>query len=137
MNTKNITTNFINTGLWASTDKDGIPLDDFKYRNARVPRATQEKAEAFVSDFIEAHKEVAEKAVAIYGEERFAHDLFLNCAGHGAGFWDRNELALPSGKTILYGEAHIPASIGEYLDKACQSNKVEGFDIYRGWVYFA
>jgi hypothetical protein len=64
-------------------------------------------------------------------EGAFGHDLWLTCAGHGAGFWDRDELT-----------KHTPAcggheSIGYALTAACQKVPYRGveFDAYRGWVY--
>lgn len=132
MNIKTLSAAFLESGLWASVDKNGKSLDGIIYNKARLPKATEAKIEKHIQSFYDSHKEVCDAAIEIIGENSFAHDLFLNCAGHGAGFWDRNALAVPSGKS---NEDGIALSIGEYLDKACESARVESFDIYRGWIY--
>ena len=148
MNTQKIVSAFIAAGLWASTDRDGTPLDGAKYSNFRWSKKEMEKVNKFVSDFIAQNEKVCEKAIEIYGEDSFGHDLFLNCAGHGVGYLSRNCLAVPSGeKTVLknvwnvetksYKERECNLSVGEYLDDLCEKNSLESFDAYRGWYYMS
>lgn len=148
MNTQKIVSAFIAAGLWSSTDKDGTPLDDSKYSNFRWSKKEMEKVNKFVSDFIAQNEKVCEKAIEIYGEESFGHDLFLNCAAHGSGFWDKNCLAVLSGEKIIlkniwnaetksYKEREYSLSVGEYLDELCKKNRLESFDAYRGWYYMS
>lgn len=53
------------------------------------------------------------------------HDLYLTSAGHGVGFWDRDELE--------------PKDLGDKLSAFCGWGKAigePGTDFYRGWLYF-
>lgn len=53
------------------------------------------------------------------------HDLYLTCAGHGVGFWDRKEL-----------EAN---GLGDKLTAFCGWRGPMGepnAEFYRGWLYF-
>jgi hypothetical protein len=84
--------------LWSSTDtitnEDGeeedVNLDD-GYEVAEQTKAEfREDCKDFV-DFAEPQL-VAAMAVNGYTAERAGHDFWLTRAGHGAGFWDRNEL---------------------------------------------
>ena len=52
----------------------------------------------------------------------FGHDLWLTMRGHGAGFWDRDEL---------------PESLGKELTDACKKFGSPDFWQHRGWFYIS
>lgn len=67
------------------------------------------------------------------GDERFGHDFWLTRNGHGAGFWDRSELAdpLPT-EYLIIPNGHgpnrpdgslacvIPEDVGDWLSRVCK-----------------
>lgn len=138
-----ITAHFIFAAEWSSTDKDGTPLNDStKYGNTRWPKKERAKMKEHVERFLNDTDKVARKASDIYGLDYLGHDIWLNCAGHGVGFWDRNNLAVPSGRRLVLDKkegfvnpTRTALSIGEYLDKACEKHRVESIDAYWGWYY--
>jgi len=107
------------------------------------PRTTKESkliAREFCRDFIEA----AENAGGLftmamnieeYGyrakrdgvapndacEAAFGHDIYLTCAGHGVGFWDRKELDADG--------------LGDALTAVVDSLQVAVADFYGGWMH--
>ena len=50
------------------------------------------------------------------------HDLYLTCAGHGVGFWDRKELD--------------EGGLGDALTAHCKTMGEPDAYFYRGWLYF-
>lgn len=86
-----------------------------------------------------------------YDAQRFGHDFWLTRCGHGAGFWDRNELAEKAiqnwqaldrnGKQYLIngrGE-----TLGDYLSAIAYGDSAHiskfaypTLQAYRGWLYF-
>jgi hypothetical protein len=68
----------------------------------RSTRETHSIAQTFVEEFARAYPAECARilATAGYGTHpdaasaaaAFGHDLYLTCAGHGTGFWDRREL---------------------------------------------
>lgn len=64
-----------------------------------------------------AHPDAGSQAAAL------GHDIYLSCAGHGCGFFDRDEL---------------PEELRDKLQALCGWNKPMGeihANFYRGWLY--
>ncbi|MGF6604361.1 hypothetical protein P3T23_009116 [Paraburkholderia sp. GAS448] len=96
MNTQEIETaarHFVISAIWA---------DGPEGRKIRSARETDAIARAFVEAFAAAWPAECAQVTAAdgYGSHpdagspaaAFGHDLYLTCAGHGTGFWDRREL---------------------------------------------
>lgn len=77
--------------IWAENDEeagihDGLSLQDF------TP-AARRHAEQECRDFCESAKHFLERAKERgFTPAQIGHDLWLTRRGHGAGFWDRDEL---------------------------------------------
>lgn len=83
---------YLTCALWASTDKDGAPLDE-AYKVTDFSIAARAQARDECADFLSL---CASEGLDVSGLEprRFGHDLWLTRNGHGAGFWDRGLGAL-------------------------------------------
>jgi hypothetical protein len=85
---------FIIAAIWADAEEG---------TNPRATAATVQTAREFCAAFISEHAHLFAAAMNAdgYGAHpdagsnaaAFGHDLYLTCAGHGAGFDDRDELA--------------------------------------------
>jgi hypothetical protein len=73
---------YIETALWASTDDDERPLDDWADKDDLAPSALAEM-KADCVDFFKANYNLIRDNVS-----RAGHDFFLTRNRHGAGFWD-------------------------------------------------
>ncbi|AEY69522.1 hypothetical protein AH2_00011 [Burkholderia phage vB_BceS_AH2] len=114
---------FIIAAIWADCPEGTHPRATSQARNA---------AWVFVERFSAAHPDMCAAAMECdgYGSHpdagspaaAFGHDLFLTCAGHGAGFSDRREL-------------------GELGDRISDAIRAEWrrwhleTEFYRGWLY--
>jgi len=102
----------------------------------RITEASRHVARVFCEDFIhlaEREGQLFTRAMACddYGwyqgtrnpEEAFGHDLWLTCAGHGAGFWDRDALDADG--------------LGDSLTELCKPEALDipDVDFYRGWLH--
>ena len=108
-------------------------------RPLRIGKAARKTARDFVCEFLDDHAALAAAAIKreAYGwdngtrdaEHQFGLDLFLTAAGHGAGFWDRDEL----GDGVREeGDEPLPGgNIGDKLTEAVRGAYVET-DHYRG-----
>lgn len=79
--------------LWVmpGTDECENPGDSLSI-HCDLGEGVRAEAEKVVAEFAATCGPLADEAVERYGAERFGHDLALTCNGHGAGFWDRDEL---------------------------------------------
>lgn len=72
-------------GEWASVDKVGLPINKSDLKKIRrfvkgvLPQFTEED----ISEYLKTRGAFGD------GLNYFGHDLYLSCAGHGTGFWDR------------------------------------------------
>lgn len=118
--------------------------------NARFSNAEQSKAARDCEAFIKACGPLFAQALEHIEPERFGHDFWLTRAGHGAGFWDRDELSEPPQSSIMAidrdGGEYLAE--GETLGAALSSiaygtnSKISRFAYpsvyaYRGWLYFS
>lgn len=69
--------------------------------------------------------EVAEHAPD-YSDERFGHDFWLTRNGHGAGYWDREELTSVTLNRANFG----PGSLGDAL--SAHAKRAGAIDLYLG-----
>lgn len=118
---------------------------------ARFPAAERERAARDVADFVTACGGLATQAFAAigYSPERFGHDFWLTRCGHGAGFWDRDELMGEHVEGFPVpdrdGKPYTPAgTLGDALsavaygtDAAISRFAYPSLTAYRGWLYFA
>lgn len=111
---------YIACALWAETDnatpQGGEPLDK-NYCVEDIHPETLRKMTEDCQRFVAQNLVLLSQAVASVGYdwERAGHDFWLTRNGHGAGFWDRDEL---------------PPEVGEKLTEACKAFKT--FDLYVG-----
>lgn len=77
--------------LWSSTNDDGEPLDSEPREFAPETAARMlHDCGRFMLDNWRLFRDACEPAG--YTADRLGHDLWLTRNGHGAGFWDRDEL---------------------------------------------
>ncbi len=118
---------------------------------ARWPIAEIQTAEKVCAVFLEyCGAELINAAIAAgFSAERMGHDFWLTRCGHGAGFWDRNELAVeftPASPYTLKDRDGKPYTlqpgllIGEALTVAAygEANCIAPFaypdlETYKGW----
>lgn len=118
--------------------------------NARFSAAARYRADDDCRAFIDACGSLADAAIESYGPERFGHDFWLTRNGHGAGFWDRNELKAPNPDPVPFVDRNgapclgTADTLGEALSIIARGNResfsmFDGCDLYasRGWMYFA
>lgn len=120
--------------------------------NARFTQQAKRLAADSCSKFIAACGPLFQQAISAvgYSPARFGHDFWLNRKGHGAGFWDRDELELQVegtaplavdrngkryGVSCELGKALSDVAYGNsaYISKFAYQPEVEAS---RGWLYF-
>ena len=83
---------FIECAIWSSSDDEGNPLDalglDLDADSLAAMRAD-------CAEFMEANQALLDEATERYGYSWWCagRDYWLTRNGHGAGYWDRDELA--------------------------------------------
>lgn len=87
---------YIVCALWSSIDEQpdgngGPPLDD-KYSREDLAPETVKEMRAECAAFLFKARHLITRADEGYNLERAGHDFWLTRNGHGAGFWDRDEL---------------------------------------------
>lgn len=118
--------------------------------HARVTKSAAKKAHDDVVAFLAQCGDVATQALDQpgYDAERFGHDFWLTRNGHGTGFWDRDELAVPTANPAALaldrdGVAYpVAPELGRALADAAYgtSKHISRFahpmlEEYRGWLY--
>lgn len=124
---------------------------------ARFTTGAQRLAAAVCAAFVEyVGPELTAQALDAvgYSPERFGHDFWLTRCGHGAGFWDRDELSAPpvcggpmwrdrEGRPMPVEGADLD-TLGSLLSVAAYgtSGRIGPFaypslQAYRGWLSFA
>jgi hypothetical protein len=81
---------YLESALWSSTDEDGQPLDkkhDYASWSAEAMMRAQMDCEEFIAKAGDAIDDVSWRSVG--------HDFWLTRNGHGAGFWDKEEVYGP------------------------------------------
>lgn len=76
---------YTEAALWASTDEDGVPLDE-NFDESDIHWETLEKMEDDASDFYAANESML--TVDGNSDGDGGHNFWLTRNGHGAGFWD-------------------------------------------------
>lgn len=81
----------IECAVWSSIDEDGTPLDSL---GLELDAESREELRADCKKFMLDNDSLLTEAVLHrgYSWERAGHDYWLTRNGHGAGFWDREEL---------------------------------------------
>ena len=84
---------YLEAALWTETDDDDNPLDG-TYTLGDFAPGVREAAEAAVKQFLGDPRTltVTGHPEFDFPAESLGHDLWLTRNGHGAGFWDREEL---------------------------------------------
>lgn len=121
---------YLKCALWSSTDESrdngGDPLNS-NYDFDDIQRAS---LESLVADCVEFQKVAAELLSEAYSRgysaARAGHDFWLTRNGHGAGFWDRDELS--------------EGDLGDRLSALCGYGSEAKFStvdltVYRGKIY--
>lgn len=77
---------YIEAALWTDAESvEGKNVDDVDFQSHL--QANQE-----IYKFIHENKDAVKEALKVYPAANIGHDLWLTRNGHGAGFWDREEL---------------------------------------------
>lgn len=125
---KSVVDAFIEAAIWA---------DKLEGSSPRASKEAKEKASRFIQAFWTAHADKcadittrykpnkvlspAYRNYQLYQQlESFGHDLYLTCAGHGVGFWDRQALEGPG---------------REISDLIRSEGWVVEANFHRGWLY--
>lgn len=93
---------YVTAALWSS-HVDGEPADQFELSTDSY-QALVERYKAHVAEL---DPEIVRRITEMDAWESFAHDLWLTCEGHGAGFWDGG----------------WPVDLGEYLTKFSEDRR--------------
>lgn len=98
----------------------------------RITRKSLDTARKFATSFLATYPQLCTAAMEAEGygshpdtgspEAAFGHDLYLTAAGHGTGFWDRDELGDTGRK------------LGQIFRNGWRRWYIE-IDFYRGWLY--
>lgn len=93
---------FAECALWADSEEGTSP---------RVTDQLQGVGMSLAVWLAQAEPGAVAAAIERQGLQRFGHDLFLTASGHGAGFWDRQELEADD-----IGDTLTDATRGWYLE---------------------
>lgn len=127
---------------------------------ARFTAAARHQAAAVCAAFVEyVGPELTAQALDAvgYSPERFGHDFWLTRCGHGAGFWDRDELDAPActlpalrdrdghpSPIMQRGKPAAAADLGDVLSAAAYGTDstispfaYPSLQAYGGWLTFA
>lgn len=122
---------------------------------ARFSNEAKRKAREDCAAFVTACGPLVTQAVDLpgYSPERFGHDFWLTRCGHGAGFWDRNELTVHACANVAFtdrdGRQYRACSVseectlGDALSMIAYGNNKHisrfayaSLDAYGGWLRF-
>ena len=111
---------YVTAALWSSNDESdesgGVPLDD-NYGPSDIVADTRAEMRSDCARFQKANKKLLREAYARgYSKAQAGHEFWLTRNGHGAGFWDRDELDA--------------GGLGKALTAA--SKKFGGYNLYVG-----
>lgn len=114
---------------------------------ARFCQSSKDQARQDCIAFVDACGPLANQAVNLpgYTSERFGHDFWLTRCGHGAGFWDRDELKVDTAFNVTFSDrdgrtqaVNPGMELGDALsDIAYGFISRASVYAYRGWLYFA
>lgn len=135
INTRTIAKHYLIAAVWADAPEG---------TNPRIPHETQRAAQIIAERFAKLIQPLWPALVAAgeqgYGgnpdagsvEAALGHDLWLTSQGHGAGFWDRNELT-----QCIQDGARVESSLGAALTRIVVDGGFSSIspEFYRGWVY--
>lgn len=88
---------YLQAAAWSSDDGDHEGLEGFEFAPCAVLQAQAE-----CRAFIDACGPLIEQAAELREWDCLGHDFWLTRAGHGTGFWDRDELDVGPCATV-YG----------------------------------
>lgn len=124
MNIDTTVKHFLIAAIWADCPEGTSP---------RATKQAEKHAKEFVERFVSTYPYKVSKALSMPGygshpdagspEAAFGHDLYLTCAGHGAGFQDREELK-------EWGDM-----LHRVIRESWRTWHIEA-QFYRGWLYF-
>jgi hypothetical protein len=103
------TEGYITAALWSSTDDKGEPFDSNYSINDFAPETLQKMREnsyKFQNDDL--NHEALDKYTDVYSSDYAGHDFWLTQNGHGAGFWDRENLPDGIGKKLTEAAKKYP-----------------------------
>lgn len=135
-----ITRGYLDAAVWADSPEGS---------KARFTRKALAHARAECARFLAACGDLADTAIRTpgYSAERFGHDFWLTRCGHGAGFWDRDELAAPGFESTGLDRDGKPyqcaGTLGDVLSALAyggsQISEFSGQTLYtcRDWFYFS
>lgn len=115
---------YISALLWSSMvyPSDGEPVNADTFELSTAGRA---KCESDCRAFCTKNEEIISQAISLpgYDASQAGHDFALTRNGHGAGYWDRENLPIVLGE-LLTAASHRTGEVYAQLDDA---NEVEFF----------
>jgi hypothetical protein len=87
-NKKMFINGYVTCALWSSTDDNDEPMDS-NYTGADIDQLTYGKMVLDCHEFYNKNKSLFPTG---YSMSSAGHDFWLTRNGHGAGFWDKDEL---------------------------------------------
>lgn len=137
-----VVSGYLEAAAWADAPENS---------RARFTKAARAEAARDVADFVAACGPLFAQAVDApgYSPERFGRDFWLTRSGHGAGFWDRDELSeapesVPTAKD-RDGREYLPqgGTLGDVLSAIAYgtNSNISRFAYpslyaWRGWLSF-
>ena len=83
---------YFECALWSSVTDDGEPMDT-DYDVGSIALSVWDEGISDIDQALTLADKIEGFDLEDYGYTQFAHDLWLTRNGHGAGFWDRTDLA--------------------------------------------
>jgi hypothetical protein len=135
-----ITAGYLECVAWADAPDGTYP---------RFPAAERARALADCTAFVAACGPLADQALALQSPERFGHDFWLTRRGHGAGYWDRDELEVQpdarvttldrDGTPYLTDADELGTALSDVAYGGAHISRFAYAEVYaaRGWLYFA
>jgi len=109
---------YIIAALFSTTDGDG-PLDKY-YDRHDIDEKTLDKMRETCQEFLDANVYIIDYLTSHdHQMSQIMHDFWLNCNGHGSGFWDGD----------------YPEEIGEILDTYCDDVGESYLEVFSGVIY--
>lgn len=120
---------FLACALWSSQDEDHGPYND---AGLELGPGEEVAARAALDSWLDTNEPLLDTVAELLdgttregstGWELIGHNVWLNLAGHGTGFWDRDALDIPhlktpGGKWTTLGE-YVGVLVKELAQDAC------------------
>lgn len=90
---------YVECALWSSIDDHDQPMDS-NYDYSDIAEVTREAMLKDCQDFLLRYAGLLDEYTDFYDYSYAGHDFWLTRNGHGAGFWDRDEISDALGEQL-------------------------------------